>query len=394
MFGLTIGFVVFSRQKPAQPIIKYVQVPAKGSEKSSDNKQSESKGRRRPPGGPEGTHVERQDQQGWRARRWARDRFHRQAQGEGRGTQRAQRALGPERRPEGRPLRRLEQRRRRTAAGFIGGAAHCQPLHRQREAQLLAARARHARKERAVLGARVGDDQGLVFGQRARRRAPAAIRMAITAWPAASRAGCGAGSSRARAAPRRSTFRSCSLRSSPSHKVARRRSRSPAGVVAAFHKPGSVAPPGLPCGAGDHSSGTPVAGRLVRPTLGLGRAALERPYTWPCSGWGLPCRSRCRLRGGLLPHRFTLARSGEAGPGGLFSVALSSRSPSPGVTRHPALRSPDFPPARVAASDHLDCCGSGEPSMLPWLRDRARRTARRLRPRRRPFRGRRRCRDR
>ena len=43
MFGLTIGFVVFSRQKPAQPIIKYVQVPAKGSEKSSDNKQSDQK---------------------------------------------------------------------------------------------------------------------------------------------------------------------------------------------------------------------------------------------------------------------------------------------------------------------------------------------------------------
>src|SRR6185436_1272019 len=29
--------------------------------------------------------------------------------------------------------------------------------------------------------------------------------------------------------------------------------------------------------------------------------------------------------------------------GGLFSVALSSRFPSPGVTRHPALWSPDFP---------------------------------------------------
>jgi hypothetical protein len=30
--------------------------------------------------------------------------------------------------------------------------------------------------------------------------------------------------------------------------------------------------------------------------------------------------------------------------GGVFSVALSSGSPPPGVTRHPALRSPDFPP--------------------------------------------------
>jgi hypothetical protein len=31
----------------------------------------------------------------------------------------------------------------------------------------------------------------------------------------------------------------------------------------------------------------------------------------------------------------------------MFSVALSSGSPPPGITRHPALRSPDFPPARL-----------------------------------------------
>ena len=29
--------------------------------------------------------------------------------------------------------------------------------------------------------------------------------------------------------------------------------------------------------------------------------------TWPFSEWGLPCRGRRRPRGGLLPHRFTLA---------------------------------------------------------------------------------------
>ena len=28
---------------------------------------------------------------------------------------------------------------------------------------------------------------------------------------------------------------------------------------------------------------------------------------WPCSRRGLPCRRRCRRRGALLPHRFTLA---------------------------------------------------------------------------------------
>ena len=64
-----------------------------------------------------------------------------------------------------------------------------------------------------------------------------------------------------------------------------------------------------------------------------------------CSRWGLPCRSRCRSRGALLPPRFTLT---GACAGGLFSVALSLGSPPPGVTRHrvsvePGLSS--LPPA-------------------------------------------------
>ncbi len=29
--------------------------------------------------------------------------------------------------------------------------------------------------------------------------------------------------------------------------------------------------------------------------------------TWSCSRWGFPCRRRCRRRGALLPHHFTLA---------------------------------------------------------------------------------------
>ena len=59
--------------------------------------------------------------------------------------------------------------------------------------------------------------------------------------------------------------------------------------------------------AGGHSSGTRVTARLVRPTQELGRATLERSSTWPCSGWGLPCRVRYRTRGGRLLHLFTLA---------------------------------------------------------------------------------------
>ncbi len=58
-----------------------------------------------------------------------------------------------------------------------------------------------------------------------------------------------------------------------------------------------------------------------------------------CSRWGLPCQRRCRRRGALLPHRFTLTRGPirrEAGwpEGGLFSVALSLGSPPPVVIRH------------------------------------------------------------
>ncbi len=101
-------------------------------------------------------------------------------------------------------------------------------------------------------------------------------------------------------------------------------------------KPGSV-----PAEAGDgHSSGTPVAGRLARPTRAAARkhACGAGPLAAPirsCSRWGLPCRSRCRERGALLPHPFTLARRPETRrPGGLLSVALSRGSPPPGVTRH------------------------------------------------------------
>src|SRR5262249_56080689 len=48
--------------------------------------------------------------------------------------------------------------------------------------------------------------------------------------------------------------------------------------------------------------------------------------------------------GGLLHHRFTLARAWpKPGLGGLFSVALSRGSPRVGVTDHPALWSLDLP---------------------------------------------------
>ncbi len=53
----------------------------------------------------------------------------------------------------------------------------------------------------------------------------------------------------------------------------------------------------------------------------------------------------CHARGALLPHPFTLTDKPKFA-GGLLSAALSVGFRPPGVTWHPALWSPDFPPVR------------------------------------------------
>ena len=69
-----------------------------------------------------------------------------------------------------------------------------------------------------------------------------------------------------------------------------------------------------------------------------------------CSRWGLPCRLRCRTRGALLPHRFTLAVPGCP------AQAVSSLWHFPwGRPRRPLAAtvdpwSPDFPPPRPMAA--------------------------------------------
>src|SRR5690349_6525798 len=98
--------------------------------------------------------------------------------------------------------------------------------------------------------------------------------------------------------------------------------------------------------AGDHPSGTTVAGRLVRSTRTLGRAALERVRTGHARlldlapGGVYRAVPVTRNAGGLLHHRFTLTPPER---GGLFSVALSRGLPRVGVAHHLALRSPDLP---------------------------------------------------
>ena len=61
---------------------------------------------------------------------------------------------------------------------------------------------------------------------------------------------------------------------------------------------------------------------------------------WPCSGRGLP--AVFVSKNAVRSYRTVSPLPAVAG--GLFSVALSTALRRPGVTRRPALRSPDFPP--------------------------------------------------
>lgn len=70
-----------------------------------------------------------------------------------------------------------------------------------------------------------------------------------------------------------------------------------------------------------------------------------------CTTRGLPCRSGCPRRGGLLPHHFTLACA-LAGHRRYASCCTfrpgSSRFPSPTFVRRVALWCPDFPQPPLA----------------------------------------------
>ena len=97
---------------------------------------------------------------------------------------------------------------------------------------------------------------------------------------------------------------------------------------------------------GDHSSSPAVARGIERPTRGLQPG---QPQTPPYLvllrvGFTLPAvspRRRCALTAPFHPCH---PRGSPRGFGGVFSVALSLRSPSLVVDQHAALWSPDFPP--------------------------------------------------
>ena len=122
-------------------------------------------------------------------------------------------------------------------------------------------------------------------------------------------------------------------------------------------------------GGSSHSSGPPVARGIERPTRGNGRATRARPRrpdlppTRSCSGWGLPS---------VRPHERTWRAltspfhpcSGPRGPGRSPFCGTFPRSLGAAVNGHPALRSPDFPPAARAASD---CSTSSGARRAPTL---------------------------
>ena len=134
------------------------------------------------------------------------------------------------------------------------------------------------------------------------------------------------------------------------------------------YKPGSVWRVTLRDG---HSSGAPLARRLEQPTraaagiepgtLGATPRTSRAAPIRSCSRWGLPCRLRCRRRGALLPHRFTLAVAGCP------ARAVSSLWHFPwGHPRRPLAAtanpwSPDFPPPR-AYGRKAGSRGSGRPA--------------------------------
>jgi len=95
------------------------------------------------------------------------------------------------------------------------------------------------------------------------------------------------------------------------------------------YKPGSV----RPRGRDGHFSRRAIARTLQQPTRGvLVETGHLSPLIWPCTDRGLPCRTCCQMRGGLLPRRFTLTG------GALPAVYSLWHFPSRAFRRAPAPR--------------------------------------------------------
>ena len=87
---------------------------------------------------------------------------------------------------------------------------------------------------------------------------------------------------------------------------------------------------------------------------GIPASGMPAAPTWSCSRWGFPCHRRCRRRGALLPHRFTLAARPvfRDGPAVYFLWHFPWGRPRRALPGTVPPWSPDFPLAAEAASGH------------------------------------------
>ena len=139
----------------------------------------------------------------------------------------------------------------------------------------------------------------------------------------------------------------------------------------AFYKPRLWCQPdsgNFPCRSGENCARGLYVRMACKPGSVPGHAPLRRPFIWACtcaqaraanpdfglkrpcgdipkgscprevpirhcSWWGLPCRSGCPSRGGLLPHRFTLAMHAWRSVlcGAFPRVAPAGRYPAPSL---------------------------------------------------------------
>ena len=132
-------------------------------------------------------------------------------------------------------------------------------------------------------------------------------------------------------------------------------------------KPGSV--------VDSHSSGMCVTTHLKRPTREP-CGPHEVPLFGLAPGGVYPATGV--TTGAVRSYRTISPLPRRRRRGGIFSVALSVGSRPPGVTWHPALWSPDFPPCRTASPRHSDCLADSRRAvsdLLPGRSSRARRAA-------------------
>lgn len=91
-------------------------------------------------------------------------------------------------------------------------------------------------------------------------------------------------------------------------------------------KPGSVGR----CRPDGHSSRIVIAHDLEQPTRGVSdETGRLSPPIRPCSDRGLPCRTCCQMRGGLLPRRFTLTGNAPPAVCSLWHFPSLQRSAQP-----------------------------------------------------------------